>query len=106
MGNVGNVFRTLPKSKKGNVRPVSSNVPPNVPRSIPLITKALGNVGNLGNVFPTYAHARAYTIIKKSKYVPHVRHVPKAPTLQRLAPGNMAGNLIRHVPHVPRSLIG
>ena len=92
-GNVGNVFRTRPRSKKGNVRPISNNVPPNVPRVIPLIMKALGNVGNVGNVFLTYAHARAYTLIKKSKNVPHVPHVPKTLEIQRLAPGNVAGNV-------------
>jgi hypothetical protein len=66
------------------------------------MSKASGNVGNLGNVFPTYAHARAYTIIKKSKHVPHVRHVPKTVLVQTLTTGNMAGNVITHVPHVPR----
>ena len=61
-----------------------------------------GRWGTWGTFFQTYAHARAHIIKKKSTNIPHLLLFPKSRQFKWLLPGNMAGNLKKHAPHVPR----
>jgi hypothetical protein len=78
------------------------NVPLNVPLKKPRPINALGNGGNVGNVFPSLTRTRTRARWKIPENLPHLPNVPRTQQIRRLRQGNVPGNVMKHVPQLLR----